>query len=120
MSKVQEGIDFVATHDAARPCVSEKHIEAEFLAAFKSGAAILGAPITATLKRSDDSGQIVETVDRSKLWEAQTPQVFRRDLLMTAYAANAVKLATDDAAFVEALGHKVQLVEGSPLNIQIT
>ena len=120
LTKVQETVDFVAIHDAARPCVSEKHIEAVFSAAAKCGAAILGAPITATLKRCDDSGWIVETVDRRKLWEAQTPQVFRRDLLMSAYAANAAKSATDDAAFVEALGHKVQLVEGSSLNIKIT
>ena len=79
------------------------------------------ARITSQLERlADDVRTIAETVDRSGLWAAQTPQVFRRDLAIQAYATQRKAAATDDAALVESLGHKVHLVEGSPLNIKIT
>ncbi|MCA9236729.1 MAG: 2-C-methyl-D-erythritol 4-phosphate cytidylyltransferase [Planctomycetales bacterium] len=120
---VDEGVDFVAVHDAARPCLIDAWIDAVFAAAVEGGAAILATPVTATLKRQAagaGAATIGETVDRGGLWEAQTPQVFRRELLAQAYAQRAGAPATDDAALVEALGRPVALVEGSPLNIKIT
>lgn len=130
LEMVKQEVDFVAIHDAARPCIGEKQIEAVFAAAMVHGAAILAVPVSATLKRAGADGTIAETVDRRGLWEAQTPQVFRRDWATRAYAThfdatggNATGgnvAATDDAALVELLGHKVHLVEGSPLNIKIT
>ena len=120
---VDEGVDFVAVHDAARPCLIDAWIDAVFAAAVEGGAAILATPVTATLKRQAagaGAATIGETVDRGGLWEAQTPQVFRRALLAQAYAQRAGAPATDDAALVEALGRPVALVEGSPLNIKIT
>jgi len=123
LAKVRDDVDFIAVHDAARPCLAEKWIDQVFAAAETSGAAILAVPISATLKRSTKGAAgavIAETVDRSSLWEAQTPQVFRRDLLNKAYAARAGASPTDDAQLVERLGVPVTLVEGSPMNLKIT
>jgi 2-C-methyl-D-erythritol 4-phosphate cytidylyltransferase len=122
LAKVRDDIDFVAVHDAARPCLADKWVDAVFAAAEKSGAAILATPVAATLKRADGKAppSVAETVDRTKLWEAQTPQVFRRDLLNKAYAARAGANVTDDSLLVEKLGATVTLVEGSPMNIKVT
>lgn len=120
LGNVKEGIDYIAVHDAARPCLADKWIDAVFATAEKQGAALLGVPVSATLKQVDGKSHIEKTIDRSGLWEAQTPQVFRRDLLEKAYAAGAGKQVTDDASLVESLGEQVAIVEGSPLNIKIT
>ena len=123
LERVDPEADYIAVHDAARPCVAAEWIDAVFAAAVKSGAAILAAPVTATLKRAHSDQTIAETVARDKLWEAQTPQVFRRQLLIDAYARRGQagqSPATDDAQLVERLGHKVTLVPGSPINIKIT
>jgi len=120
LAKLQEGIDLVAVHDAARPCLADKWIDRVFAAAEKDGAAILAVPVSATLKRVENDKTIAETVGRKGLWAAQTPQVFRRELLTKAYAARAGKPVTDDAALVEQLGQRVTVVEGSPLNLKIT
>lgn len=120
LARVQSDIDFVAVHDAARPCLADEWIEAVFTAAVKSGAAILAAPVSGTLKRIAGDKTIVETVSREGLWEAQTPQVFRRQLLVDAYARRGTLPATDDAQLVERLGQKVTVVPGSPMNLKIT
>src|SRR3954463_3214844 len=86
LERVNNEIDFVAVHDAARPCIADSWIDAVFEAAARDGAAILAAPVQATLKRGNQKKHITETVSRDGLWEAQTPQVFRRDLLIEAYA----------------------------------
>ena len=92
-----------------------------FKAAKDNGAAILAVPVTSTLKRVKDNREIQETVSREKLWEAQTPQVFRRDLLVKAFADNPqASIATDEAQLVEQIGHPVTVVEGSPSNMKIT
>jgi 2-C-methyl-D-erythritol 4-phosphate cytidylyltransferase len=124
LAKVRDDVDFIAVHDAARPCIADKWIDQVFAAAEQGGAAILAVLISATLKRADKGPKgapvIAETIDRSGLWEAQTPQVFRRDILNKAYAARASAPSTDDAQLVERLGQPVTLVEGSPMNIKIT
>jgi 2-C-methyl-D-erythritol 4-phosphate cytidylyltransferase len=120
LERVSADVDFVAVHDAARPCIASEWIDAVFAAAAKSGAAILATPVTGTLKRAGGNQLIQETVSRESLWEAQTPQVFRRDLLVNAYARRGSQPATDDAQLVERLGHSVTLVPGSPMNIKIT
>ncbi|PKL48092.1 MAG: 2-C-methyl-D-erythritol 4-phosphate cytidylyltransferase [Planctomycetes bacterium HGW-Planctomycetes-1] len=119
---VKDEIDFVAVHDAVRCCLTEKWVDDVFKAAEKTGAAMLACPIVATLKKVKD-GQITETVDRTGLYEAQTPQVFRKDLLKKAYA-NLGSLdkskVSDDSQLVEALGQKVAIVETDSSNIKIT
>jgi len=121
LAKVCEEIDFVAIHDAARPCTADKLIDQVFAAAEQHGAAILAIPVAATLKRAAPGkpAMIAETVDRAGLWEAQTPQVFRRELINKAYAARTAAL-TDDAQLVERIGASVALVEGSAMNLKIT
>jgi len=120
LARVKPEADFVAVHDAARPLLVQDWIDRVFRAAEKSGAAILATPVTSTLKRSRHDATIEETVSRDKLWAAQTPQVFRRQLLLDAYAKQGALHPTDEAQLVEHLGHAVTLVEGSPLNFKIT
>lgn len=115
-------VEYVAIHDTARPCVTTEQVAAVFEAAKEHGAAILAVPVTETVKRVDSQHSITETVDREGLWLAQTPQVFQRDWIVAAYEQRGKlgKGVTDDAQLVEALGHKVHVVEGSPSNIKIT
>lgn len=120
LARVRPDAEFVAVHDAARPLLTQEWIDRVFRAAEKSGAAILATPVTSTLKRGGPEGTIEATVPRSGLWAAQTPQVFRRQLLMEAYAKQGSLQPTDEAQLVEQLGHPVTLVEGSPLNFKIT
>jgi len=118
LAGVSAEADLICVHDAVRPCISPLWVDAVFAEALKTGAAILAYPVHGTLKKVSGAGVIDETVTRSDLWEAQTPQVFRRQLLIDAYAKDAE--ATDDAALVEALGHPVGVVMGDPRNIKIT
>ncbi len=121
IEKVRPEADYIAVHDAARPCVTERAIDEVFAAAVKVGAAILAAPVTATLKRSTSDQRIDATVSREMLFEAQTPQVFRRALLEQAYARRDPQLpSTDDAQLVERLGHPIKLVNGASTNLKIT
>ncbi len=119
---VKDDIDFVAVHDAVRCCLKDEWLNEVFKTAEKSGAAMLACPVVATIKKVED-GQIIETVDRTGLYEAQTPQVFRKKLLLKAYA-NIDKLDTskisDDSQLIEALGQKVSIVETDSSNIKIT
>lgn len=123
LERVKSEIDFVAVHDAARPCIADKWIEQVFEAAQRTGAAILAAPVAETLKRVDSKKQITATVDRQSLWTAQTPQVFRRELLIEAYAKRGTvagsNAATDDAQLVERLGRAVTVVLCSAMNLKI-
>lgn len=120
LERVGADIDFVAVHDAARPCLAPEWITAVFSAAETSGAAILAVPVAGTLKRVGADRVVQETVAREGVWEAQTPQVFRRQLLLDAYAQGSTQPVTDDAQLVEMLGHPVTIVPGSPINLKIT
>jgi 2-C-methyl-D-erythritol 4-phosphate cytidylyltransferase len=120
LARVKPEMDFVAIHDAARPCLANEWITNVFDAAEKSDAAILAIPVSGTLKRVAADRRIAETVSREGLWEAQTPQVFRRKLILEAYAKRGGFNATDDAQLVERIGHAVTIVPGSPVNIKIT
>lgn len=120
LERVKDDIDYIAVHDAARPCLADEWIDRVFAAAEKTGAAMLAIPVAGTLKRVGKDQTIEETVAREGLWEAQTPQVFRRELLLKAYANRGREPATDDAQLVERLGEKVTIVPGSPINLKIT
>jgi 2-C-methyl-D-erythritol 4-phosphate cytidylyltransferase len=91
-----------------------------FEAAERTGAAILAAPVAETLKRVDGKKQIVETVNRQSLWVAQTPQVFRREIIVEAYAKRGEEPITDDAQLVERLGKPVVVVACPAMNLKIT
>lgn len=120
LEAVRDDIDFVAVHDAARPCIAGEWIEQVFRRAEETGAAILATPVTSTLKRVNADRVIEETVAREGVWEAQTPQVFRRELLLKAHASPSRDAATDDAELVQRIGHPVSVVTGSPINLKIT
>ena len=120
LERLDASIDTVAIHDAARPCIAQAWIDRVFEAGARTGAAILAIPVAGTLKRVGPTHAITETIDRTGLWEAQTPQVFARDLLARALASSPVDRPTDEAQAVEALGHAVTVVPGSPINLKIT
>ena len=120
LARVKADIDFVAIHDAARPCLADEWISNVFETAAKTGAAMLGLSVSSTLKRVGPDHTVQETVSRENLWEAQTPQVFQRQLLLDAYARRGSLAATDDAQLVERLGQKVTVVPGSAMNLKIT
>jgi 2-C-methyl-D-erythritol 4-phosphate cytidylyltransferase len=122
LKTVSEQAEYVAIHDAARPCVSTAMIDAVFAEAAKSGAAILAAPVVGTIKRVAGSMAIEETLDRAGIYEAQTPQVFRKDIILSAYAGlkDIRDDVTDDAQVVERAGHAVTVVPSDATNLKIT
>ena len=119
---ISDDIDLVAVHDAARCCLTKEWLEEVLSTAAKTGAAMLASPIIGTVKKVSDNC-IIETVDRTQLYEAQTPQVFSVDLLKKAYAnienLDKTKIS-DDSQLVEALGEKVAIVKTDSSNIKIT
>ena len=114
--------DIILVHDAARPLVSEKTILETIRVAEAKGAAIAAVPAKNTIKLCNAAGEVVETPDRSRLWEVQTPQGFRRDILVKANQQAVAEgfLGTDDASLVERLGRKVHIVESDYRNIKLT
>jgi 2-C-methyl-D-erythritol 4-phosphate cytidylyltransferase len=120
LAHLKEEVEFVAVHDAARPCLSELWIEDVFQKAKEKGAAMLATPVVGTLKRIDENKIVRETVSRDGLWEAQTPQVFRRDWLEESYRQREGFAATDDAQLVERAGHQVHVVPCDRRNLKIT
>ncbi len=124
LEAVDPRCEFVAIHDAARPCLAPGIIDAAFAAAREYGASLPAIPVAETIKRVGEDGRTAETVPREGLYLAQTPQVFRRDLICKAYARRARGGAgpriTDDCHLVEAIGYPCAVVEGSRLNIKIT
>lgn len=114
----------VLVHDAARPFVSRETIDRVIAAAEKGQGAVAAIPVYDTIKKSSEDGRIAETVDRSALWRAQTPQGFPRYMVETAYrrmeALNAEPDPSDDAQAVEWAGFEVVLVPDLTTNIKIT
>ena len=114
--------EIIAIQDGARPCTPLAAIQLALVTAREMGAAVLARRLADTLKRGDSEGQIVGTVDRENLWAVQTPQVFRREIILAAL----VKVRdeglsiTDDTAACEALGQSVKLVECDQPNPKAT
>jgi len=114
-------VDAVVVHDGVRPFAAPETVTAVVTAALASGAATAGVPSQETVKQVEGT-EIVATLDRTHIWIAHTPQAFRADVLRAAHqrAQEDGTRARDDAALVERLGHRVQIVEDSPLNLKIT
>lgn len=114
--------DIILVHDAARPFISQETITATIDEVKKSGGAIAAVPAKNTIKVCDSAGQVLETPDRSTLWEIQTPQGFTRDLLLAANDKAQAEgfLGTDDASLVERTGQPVHIVNSDYRNIKIT
>jgi len=126
LAHVSDDAEFVAVHDAVRVCVAADWIDAVFAAAVKTGAAAPVISVTSTLKRVGADKVIGATVPREGLYMAQTPQIFRKDVLKAAYAGiSEIKQSeqspiTDDAQLVTESGYPVTAVEGDARNIKIT
>lgn len=113
-----EGADIVAIHDGARALVTPEIIEKTVEGSRETGAAIAAARAVDTIKKTD-GGFITETPDRATLWQAQTPQVFQRQLLLEAMEKDKLNL-TDDASAIEQAGGRVKIVDTGYENIKIT
>jgi 2-C-methyl-D-erythritol 4-phosphate cytidylyltransferase len=111
---------YLLLHDAVRPFVTPSRLHAVCQAAFSSGAALLTSPVTCTVKRK--TGEFVETIDRSNLYLAQTPQVIERGSYLRALELMYREgwEVTDDISLMERLGHPVVCVEGDSYNMKIT
>ncbi len=114
--------EIIAIQDGARPCTPLAAIQLALVTAREMGAAVLARRLADTLKRGDGEGQIVGTVDRENLWTVQTPQVFRREIILAALAKvrDEGLSITDDTAACEALGQSVKLVECDQPNPKAT
>lgn len=119
---VSDSSEYVLVHDAARPFVTRELIDTVLAAARLSGAAVCGAPCSDSLKEVAEDGLVTQTVDRSKLWTVQTPQIFRTALLREAYerALQTGSTFTDDTAVVEKMGHPVRIVLYHGINLKVT
>lgn len=113
-------VELVLVHDAARPMLSGDLIDRCCDGAMQYGAVIAAVPVKDTLKKEGAGGTILHTVDREELWQAQTPQVFQRSVLLGAYATAGDRDVTDEASLLELAGIEVHLVQGDETNIKIT
>ena len=111
--------DWVMVHDGARPCLDDAMLQRGLDAAAECGSAVAGVPVKDTIKLVSSEQMVKDTPDRSRLWAAQTPQVFRYDLLLEAHQT-CTQDVTDDAAMVESLGHPVKMFLGAYENIKVT
>ncbi len=110
----------VLVHDAARPLVTARTVRAVVRAAARHGAAVPASPAVDTLKIADARGRVRETPDRTRVWHAQTPQGFRRGVLVAAYRKAGGREATDDAQLVERAGGRVVIVPADASNFKVT
>lgn len=123
LSDIASDNDWVLVHDAARPCIRQDDIERLIieLTGHPVGG-LLGIPVSDTMKRTDDTGEVQQTVERSHLWRALTPQMFRLGELRHAISRSlgTGQLVTDEASAMEAVGKAPRMVEGHGDNIKIT
>jgi len=112
-------LKWILIHDGARPCLDDSIVIRGLEAVVETGAAAAAVPVKDTIKIAGDSHVVTSTLPRKSLWSAQTPQLFRRELLVKAHASIANNV-TDDASMIEDLGYQVKLFVGSYDNIKIT
>ncbi len=122
LTQLDADCEVVIIHDGVRPFVSSRLIDRCVEVAFKEGAVIVGVPVRDTIKVISTGRLVRETPPRDSLWEIQTPQVFRTEIIREAYRQAVLEgtEATDDAMLVERLGKNVTLLEGQTTNIKIT
>lgn len=122
LQEVDPEVEIVLVHDAVRPFLTDAMIRGVIEAAARHGAAIVAVPMRDTVKRAGPDQFVEETLDRGRLWMAQTPQGFHKALLQEAHRKAQLEgyHGTDDAQLVERIGHQVAIVEGNGENIKIT
>jgi len=119
---VSPSCEYILIHDTARPLIQEEEVNKLIEEGLPVGAATLGVPITYTIKEVDDHGIVKQTLNRNQLFNIQTPQILRRDILSKGLhkARKRGLIFTDDVALAELLGHPVKIVFGSNDNFKIT
>ncbi len=121
LAAIDDDTDFVLVHDGVRPLVSLKVIEDVVRLCSKWDAVVTAVPVKSTIKKIHKKDLLVEkTLDREELWEVQTPQAFKKSVLLEAHQRNKSGHPTDDAMMVEQLGIKVKISPGDYKNIKIT
>ena len=122
LEDLPDGARVVLVHDAARPLVGEATIDRVVGEARSGRGAVAALPVVDTLKEVDETGRILRTVERTRLWRAQTPQGFPREMLEAAHrdVRESNIVATDDAALCERLGLPVVVVRGSERAMKVT
>jgi len=122
LEELDADTDVVVIHDGARPFVSAALIDRCVESAKQDGAVAVGLPARDTIKTVSDDRWVLSTPDRTALWEIQTPQAFRRELIVQAHdwARREGVAATDDAMLVERMGKPVKIIEGETTNLKIT
>ena len=122
LEKIDGDTDIVVIHDAARPFVSPALIERCIESADRNGAVVAGLPARDTIKIVSNDHRVLSTPDRKALWKIQTPQAFRRKLIVEAHdkAVREGFTATDDAMLVERMGMPVWVIDGEKTNLKIT
>jgi 2-C-methyl-D-erythritol 4-phosphate cytidylyltransferase len=122
LEAIDEACDIVTIHDAARPFISPSFIEKSIFLMEMFDAIIPAIPAKDTIKAISKEGFVMKTLERDTLWQVQTPQTFKYELIIKAYREGMAKklCGYDDSTFIEYLGKKVKVMEGSPYNIKIT
>ncbi|RHN65147.1 putative 2-C-methyl-D-erythritol 4-phosphate cytidylyltransferase [Medicago truncatula] len=119
---VDPNSELVCVHDSARPLVLQEDVKKVLKDGLLNGASVLGVPVKATIKEANTESFVVRTLDRKTLWEMQTPQIIKPELLRKGFElVNREGLeVTDDVSIVEHLKHPVYITEGSYTNIKVT
>ena len=122
LEAIENPCDIVIIHDGARPFVSPSFIEKGIFLMEMFDAVIPAIPVKDTIKTVSKEGFVIKTLERDSLWTVQTPQTFKYDLIIKAYREGMSKklYGYDDATFLEHMGKKIKVIEGSPYNIKIT
>ena len=122
LDAIENPCDIVIIHDGARPFITPSFIEKGIYLMEMFDAIIPALPVKDTIKVISKEGFVLKTLDRDSLWQVQTPQTFKYELIMKAYMEGMAKklYGYDDATFIESIGKKVKVIEGSPYNIKIT
>ena len=122
LTSLEADAEIVILHDAARPFVSPDTVRAGIEACREWGASTLAVPVSDTILMVNEDGFLTDTPDRRQLWACQTPQIFLKELLLSAHvrALSEGKQFTDDASLIRYYGGKVKIVPGHGDNFKIT
>jgi len=122
IEQLDETAEIVVVHDGARPCVTAELISATVKSAAEHGSGVAAVKITDTIKEVKRGMTVARTVDRTDLWAVQTPQAFKRELLVKAMEVMKKKklTVTDESSAVELVSKDIRLVAASPFNVKIT
>ena len=120
LQKIDDDTDIVLVHDGARPLITADLVDRAIELTKEHNAVIVAVEVKPTIKRVGDDLFVEETLNRKELWEVQTPQVFKKEILVKAHKQKISDTPTDDASLVERIGVKVKILKGDYKNIKVT